>query len=276
MENQNVQVQEEQALTLNDLFFILKRNLILILCVTLLITGIGAVYGFCFKSYTYQANATIMVKADSQSVSAAIYNDTTQALRMVVTITEFIENDLVLTKTAEKLAATEQEVKSIKNMLKNGISIKNTEDSLIINMSMKSSVEKLYEAEEDIFVVEALNTLIETAQEVSKTPLLDSEGKPTVDDKGNPKYKYAFIADNIQDLSLPDNTQYTASRGASLVIIICFIAGLVIGYLIALLRHIFDDTFKTKDDLENMTGFPILACIEDIPVSSVQAQGGKK
>ena len=124
---------------------------------------------------------------------------------------------------------------------------------------------------EDIFVVQALNTLIETAQEISNTPLLDVDGNIIFDEKGNVEYKYEFIAGNIQDLSLPDNERYTAKRGASIVVIICFIVGLVIGYLVALFKHMLDDTFRTKEDLENVTGYPILACIDDIP-----ATGGNK
>lgn len=272
MENQNVQVYEEsQSLTLKDLFFILRRNLILIACVTIFITALGCVYGFFFKSYTYSADATIMVKADSQSASAEKYNDTTLALKMVETIKEFLVDDIVITKTAEKLADSENEVNAIKNMLKGGISIDSTEESLIVRINFKSSVKKLHENEEEIFVVKAINTLIETAQEVSNTPLFDADGNIKVDDKGNVEYKYEFVAGNIQDLSLPSNTQYDASRGAAIVVIICFIIGAVIGYLIALFRHMLDDTFKTKEDLENITGYPILACIDDIPTT-----GGSK
>lgn len=272
MENQNVQVYEEsQSLTLKDLFFILRRNIILIACVTIFITALGCVYGFFFKSYTYSTDATILVKADSQSASAEKYNDTTLALKMVETIKEFLVDDIVLTKTAEKLAKTENEVNAIKNMLKSGISIDSTEESLIVRIGMKSSVEKLNSEKEDIFVVQALNTLIETAQEISNTPLLDVDGNIIFDEKGNVEYKYEFIAGNIQDLSLPDNERYTAKRGASIVVIICFIVGLVIGYLVALFKHMLDDTFRTKEDLENVTGYPILACIDDIP-----ATGGNK
>lgn len=268
MENENLQVVEENnALTLKDLFFIFKRNILMIGLVTFVVTLIGAVYGFCFKDYTYSSKTTIMVKSDSQSTSASNYNDTLQSLRIVNTIKEFIMDDLVLEATAKELTPLsendpkyENNVKQIKSILKSSVTLNNSEESLIITISMKSTILHL-ENSEEIFVVDAINTLIANAKELSNLPLTDNDGNLVLDEKGNVQYKYQFIANNIQDL-LPAK-DYSASRGASIVVIICFIVGLVVGYLIALFRYLLDDTFKTKEDLEKTTGISVLAFIED-------------
>lgn len=269
MENENLQVVEESnSLTLKDLLFIFKRNILVIGLITLVVTLIGFVYGFYFKPYTYSTYATIMVKSDSQSTSASNYNDTLQSLRIVNTIKEFILDDLVLESTAEELTSLsendpkyDENVKQIKAALKDGIKLSNSEESLIITVSMKSSVLKL-EGSEEIFVVDAVNSLIESAQEISNILLVDENGELILDEKGKVQYKYQFIANNIQDLY--PATDYSASRGAVLVVAICFIVGLVAGYLVALAKYLLDDTFKTKEDLEKATNISVLAFIEEV------------
>ena len=269
MEKENLQVMEESnSLTLKDLLFIFKRNILIIGIITFVVTLIGFVYGFYFKAYTYSSYATIMVKADSQSTSANNYNDTLQSLRIVNTIKEFMLDDLVLESTAEDLTVLskndpkyEDSVKQIKAALKSGIRLSNSEESLIISVSMKSSVLKL-EGSEEIFVVDAINTLIENAQDISNIILVNEDGEPILDEKGNEQYKYQFIANNIQDLF--PASDYSASRGAVLVVAICFIIGLVAGYVVALTKYLLDDTFKTKEDLEKATNVSVLAFIEEV------------
>lgn len=269
MENENLQmVEENNGITLKDLLFILKRNVILITIVTVVITIIGIIYGFGFKSYTYATNVTFMVRTNNQSTTSSIYSDTSQALRMVNTIKEFIMDDLVLEQTAKELTpfATSDEkyessVKAIKSSLKNGISFSNSEDSLIVKVTMKSTIYQL-ENSDNVFVVDAANTLITEAQRISKLYATDENGNYETGNTGDKQYKYQYIANNIQELSWAK--EYSASRGATLVVAICFIVGFVLGYLTALIRYLLDDTLKTKEELEQITGVPVLAKIEPI------------
>lgn len=274
MENEKM-YEENKSLTLGDLFFIFKRNILIIVITTILVTLIGAVYGYGFKDYTYSSSTTIMVKSDSQSTSASNYNDTLQSLRIVTTIKEFITDEFVLDATARELTHLsesdpkyENDVKRIKNVLKNGLELDNSEESLIISISMRSNIQYL-ENTEKIFVVEAINTLIEKAKELSNIYLVDENGNFILGEDGQKQYKYQFIANNIQDLAPAKD--YSASRGATIVVIICFILGAIIGYLIALFKHLLDDTFKTKEDLEQATGLSVLAFITE-----AKSAGGAK
>ena len=63
---------------------------------------------------------------------------------------------------------------------------------------------------------------------------------------------------------------YSGTRGASKLIMMCGFIGVIVGYLFALMLYLLDDTYKTKEEVEEATGIPVLAFIEDI-----QYLGGK-
>ncbi len=269
MENQNLQTnQEKNSISLVDLLFVLKRNLLLIIGITFIFTLAGAIYGLNYKSYTYSTNATVMVRADSQSTSAGNYNDTVQSLRIIATVKDFIVNDVVMEAVAEELvekSGLDINVTYIKNVVKGGLSLSSEEDSLILTLSFRSTIYKLNSETEDIFVIDALNTVITKAQEVSATIIETTNAAGEI----KTEYKYPFVANNIQELSFAKN--YSGTRGAAKVIMLCCVIGAVVGYLLALMLYLLDDTYKTKEEVEEATGIPVLAFIEDI-----QLTGGTK
>ena len=209
-----------------------------------------------------------MVRGDSQSSTAGNYNDTIQSLRIISTVKDFIVNDVVMEAVAEELAlnagkdindpANKGYINYIKNVVRGGISLSSEENSLILTLNFSSTIYKLDEKSENAFVIDALNTVIKKAQEVSATTIETTNANGEV----RTEYKYPFVANNIQELSF--SKTYSASRGASKLIMICGFIGVIVGYLFALMLYLLDDTYKTKEEVEEATGIPVLAFIEDI------------
>ena len=64
---------EEKGLSLNDLFFLAKKNWLLILIVIFVSILSGAIYGFGIRKTTYSADATAIVMAESSTATANGY-----------------------------------------------------------------------------------------------------------------------------------------------------------------------------------------------------------
>ena len=59
MENENK--VEEQGLSISDIFFIVKKNIIFIIIITMIFTLVGGFYAVKVKKPTYTAISTAMV-----------------------------------------------------------------------------------------------------------------------------------------------------------------------------------------------------------------------
>ena len=219
-----------------------KTTLLFILLITsmFMITSCNKKDEEVNKKNYYITSATVMVRADSQSTSAGNYNDTVQSLRIMATVKDFITNDLVMEAAATDLIErmnvekTERNINSLKGVIKGGLSLNSEEESLILTLYFSSNKKFLNETlldeksniviDNNIFVIEVINTVIEKAKEVSATTI------ETTDATGNTKleYKYAFVANNIQELSW--SKTYSGSRGAAKLIIICTIISFIYFY----------------------------------------------
>ena len=73
--------------------------------------------------------------------------------------------------------------------------------------------------------------------------------------------------------SINPNPLTTLFPMISFVIIICFLVGLVASYAFFLVKYLLDDTYKSKNEFEDVTGLKIIAVIPDTKNTKNAAQG---
>lgn len=88
-----------EGISFLELFSLVKKNLVLILVVTVLFTACGAIYGNFVKKPVYSTTATAVIQVDNSSLSE--YNAFVYAQYLVNSMAEFIVSDNVTKEVAK-------------------------------------------------------------------------------------------------------------------------------------------------------------------------------
>lgn len=95
--NENEVVKE--GISFSEILFLIKRNILMIIIVTLVFTGVGFVYGKFFCKPTYTATTTAVVQVENSSISE--YNAFVYSQYLVNSMAEFIVSDSVTKEVAK-------------------------------------------------------------------------------------------------------------------------------------------------------------------------------
>lgn len=190
---QNNSQNTNEGISFLELLSLVKKNLVLILVVTVLFTACGAIYGKFVKKPVYSATATAVIQVDNSSLSE--YNAFVYAQYLVNSMSEFIISDNVTKEVAKELideqyeiSHTEKEnsivhysnkeqkeiteqnyqkmITSKANAVKSGTKITTKDESLIIKITYSKEEENENTPGE---VLKTVGLIIEKTQEVAKT-----------------------------------------------------------------------------------------------------------
>lgn len=237
----NEEKYEEQGISLSDLLFLVKKNLILIFVITGCCALISGVYGFLIKQITYTATTSLIIDADpssSGSSSSSEYNYYSYSVNLTNTFKEFIVDDAVLRVALEDLQAKYPE-----------LTVQKIKDVITITTSTSSSIMKISAATNDS------QMSIDIANAVSNCAIECADASGTVS-----------LVDKLKVYGPAIET--TAKRGAALVCVIAVLVGLVGSFAIILIKYLTDNTYTSKDAFEKTFNINILACLQD-------AEGGE-
>jgi len=235
---------EEKGLSLNDLFFLAKKNWLLILIVIFVSILSGAIYGFGIRKTTYSADATAIVMAESSTATANGYQDYLYSNYLINTFKDFIVSDSVIELVKEEL----KEYNLSKKQILDSITVSVTTNSLILRIKAK--------AENNDLAITLANTVLEKAMEAANVT-------------ENGEYKYDVLANKLIDMEYA--YEATGSRGALTVLIISCLLGFIISFGIILIKYLIEDTFTSKEEFEQMFEIKVLALLP-----SIQINGGNK
>ena len=268
-EKQVVVEESSKGLTFKDILFIIRKHWIAI--VVFIVAGFvgGLTYSEVSKrvSPVYQSTGTMLVSYESEK-STSIATDYNFSNYITNTYVAFIKEDVVLSKAAEDLnTKVEQDLikrpmKFTVGTLKSNLSV--SASSLILKVS--------YTAKDPDDAKTIVDTIIDAAQYTADLPKTDEAGNIIVDAQGNPEPKYRFLNGNLTPVSV-------AKRGARVShtlrnAAIGLGAGVVLAFLYVLLRELFDNTFKSSEEIERLLGVPVLAGIPDYHFDD-EKKGGK-
>ena len=239
MKNQNANATN--GITFKDLYYIVLKHLITIIC----IIAVCMIGGFVFtklKKPIYNSTGTMLVSYEGSGSS--ISTDYTFSSYIANTFVVFITQDVVLDAVSQKTGIAV-------GVLKSNTTVKNS--SLILSVTYSC-----YDAKEAQNICQ---TIIDTAQEIADT--MDDENKPV----------YHLLYDNLKVLS---NAKTGTRKSVTVKIVaVSFILSLVLACTYVFLYETFNNKFKSSEEVERALGFPVLAGIPAYTFDD-EEKGGKK
>lgn len=231
------QVEQTSEISLLDLYKILKNNFILILVLTLLIGTIAGVFAFVIVDPKYKSNADIMVQVPFEGSSENF--DLINAQRLLPIVAEFLQSERVLDNVIDELGLdlTVAQIKS-------GLNVRSSTTSYFIYIS--------YESVDSQLSRDIVNTVIQEAITLA-----------------NADDDFSIFRNKITQTSTGKLGTYS-SPNRPLYVIIGLILGGIVGVGIALIKELFNNTYKSKEQLEQNFGIQVLGVIPQFEVKEVK------
>lgn len=275
----NRREEEKGENIVSVIFFAAKRFWILILAIVLCFTACGVVYSYLRKP-NYTASEKIVYKAQNTFEDATAYHINAMDA-FVDTIIDFCDEDVVIdranfyysmylnqkSKEGENYSVNDyiaqekendsyakQEVKTAR-IVKSNIEIEETPEEEKNGAKFSFSVK--YTDKNAVAAVEKLKILVFA---------IDMESRVTVvvDNKTVNKY-FAGIENELMDFG---TEEITSDLSRFRIVLVAFILGALASCAIVYAIYLFDNTVKTKEELEQLTGASSL--------SYISRQGGTK
>ena len=243
--------EKNEGITFRMILYLCKKNLLLIIIITLLATVIASIYGFVFKPYSYTSTATALCEADVSSVGGTNeYSSYSYSVYLTNTFKDFITSQPVLDEAKSILDETKKtkggDYPSVTTAyIKDAISIQLNDYSVMVFISCKTSNQELSADMANA----VLNSAIDQANQIDP-----NTGKP----------KYQVLYDKLKFVE--PATLSTGSRGALTVSLIGLAIGLVISFVVVFIKYVADDTYTSKEDFKNDFNINILASIPDVEI----------
>ena len=241
---ENLKNNTVDGISLGDIFFLFKKNILLIAIITAIITVIGGIYAVGFKDTTYSTTATAMIVVPSNSNDDERQLDYSYALNLMHTYEDYIQSNAVLKKVGEELkkeyADKYPESYYSPNFIRRCIQIEMQQYSLILTVRGESVVDKE-------FTINLVNKVMKCTKILVDEELKAGDVKPLANT--------FVVIDEAENVS--------ASKGTLVVLIISFVLGLIVGLLVVFVKYLINDTYTSKDDFEKSTGVNVLVLLPD-------------
>lgn len=224
---------EENTISLQEIAYALKKRWKLIALITIAATLVSAILSFFVIKPQYEAKTKLFIgKQESQDNNAYNNNDVMMYQQLMKTYAELVKTSDLVTK-AVKSADLDYNQKEIKEILKN-LNATPSSETQILDLSFKGGNPK-----EVLKLTEAI-----TSEFISESKELIPNG-------------------NVQVIQKPQLPEKPVSPNKKLNILIAFVLGLMVGVGVVLLLEYLDNTFKSREDLENTLDLPIIGTIPD-------------
>lgn len=231
------QLEQTNEISLLDLFKILKSNLVLIILSTLLIGIIAGLYAYLVAEPQYKSNAYVMVQVQTGTGTEDSF-DLVNAQRLMATAADLISMPIVLEQVIDDLG-----LDITAKQLESSLTVTSSTTSYFINISYLSGDPSLSE--------QVVNSVIDEAIDFANTNV-------------------AILKDNIIRTSTAQEGVYD-SPNKVLYIAIGIILGGILGVGIAFVKELFNNTFRTKEQLESAFGIQVLGVIPEFEVKETRS-----
>lgn len=223
---------KETEIDLRVIFNVLRKNIILIILVTLIFASGMFVFSKFFIEKKYEASAMLIVNnksSDSQTINS---NEIVAAQDLAEVYAIIIKSDTVLQQVIDDL-----KLNMSYEALRNSISVSSVNSTQVIQISMRHTnaefAKKVVES-----IVEVAPPIIMDKVEAGSVKVI-SEAK--ISNNGNP---------------VSPNTMKNTILGAGV--------GLIVILLILFIKEMSNKTFKTEEDIVNTLDVPLIGVIPKI------------
>lgn len=237
-----------EELDLKELFSMFWSKKAEIVFITLILMVVGVFYSYFFITPVYTAKTDLVLVQSSATAaqtgtSTITTTDITMNSKLVSTYSELIKKNTVLGQVATNLNISEED----KEELKDNISVNAVSNTEIIEI--------IVEAKDP-------NYAAEVANEIAK---VFSEKIVEIYNISN-----IYLLDRAQAPENPSNVNHMKD-----IVIFAFI-GVVIASAYVLIANMLDNTIKTEEDIEKLTGLVVLTAIPDYETEMKNVRGGKR
>lgn len=218
------------GMTFRQLLLILRANVFIIVAIIVIAALVGIVY-YTTEKPEYSARQSLIVRCvnsnGENSMSTANLNTIVESCKQTVVIEE--ANRLYFGgEGAEGYAIFSSNL---------SVSYNSEQTSYYIYIAYTDS-----DRDE---AAKKVNCLVEAASTVGAK--LASEG----------------LSMTVTFMEVNDDPDISAQSNAKLVLALCIVAGVIVAVLVVLFRYLLDDTVKTKEELERITGTKVFAFLGD-------------
>jgi len=230
------QLETTNEISLLDLIKILRSNMLLIIIATLLFGLIAGAYAYFIADPQYKSNAYVMVQVQVESGTNDSF-DLVNAQRLMATAADLISMPIVLEKVVADLGLSISAAQ-----LESNLTVSSSTTSYFINVS--------YLAGDPALSKEIVNEVIDEAIAFANANV-------------------AILENNIIRTSTAKEGVYD-SPNKVLYVVIGIILGGIVGVGIAFIKELFNNTFRTKDQLEQAFGIQVLGVIPEFEVKETR------
>lgn len=238
--------EQEEGISLLDFLNILSRNIWVIAATIVVFMAFGFIYIFGIAKPVYQSKCSVMVQFENQTTETS---DISNSLKIVVTVAEFMQDEMILKKTASSLK--EQNILISPKEIKSGLTVHYSSTSLNITVKFESN-------DKDICPL-VVDQIIHSAEQTANN---------TLNENGDPYYK--SICNAISQIGKASEP-VDSSTSKILLVLIFFLSGGVLGVLLALLRNLLTNYIHDKEEIEREFDVLVVGVIPEFP----NDKGGK-
>lgn len=246
------------GITFRQLLLIVRANIFLIVAIIVIATVIGTVYYMTRKTtYTATRSMIVICKNDETESDSNIYNDLTATSRIIPTIAGFCKQEVVISRAQEIYDTSNSGTIS-----KGGVSVSYDEsgNNYFMYISYTDVTPELARAKV-MAISMAEKEIVETKDENGKSVYVRMSTNIT-------------FVDNIADMVDSGNIPCSVNSGSKMTVVLAFIIGVIAAVLVVLLRYLLDDTLKTKEELERVTGTQVFAFLNDVNTERENGKNG--
>lgn len=220
----------ETTIDLKDIVYILKKHLNLLIILPVVAALVAGIVSFFILSPVYQANANILINRPTSDVGGTTTNpnDITAYQKLVSTYAELTKLDIVYKEAGTQIGLDDDAIKALAST----ISVSPKGDTQILTISVQSEEPELAQQ----YVAALAQSLKVTGAE-------------------------KLGQDNIQLLDEPVLPQSPVAPNKVMNVAIAFVLGSMIAVFIAFLIEYLDTRIKRPEEIEQITGLPIIGMI---------------
>jgi capsular polysaccharide biosynthesis protein len=226
--------EEYETIDLREIFLLVKKNILMILAVTITSAAVGFLISAFLLSPQYEASATLIVNSrEDQTAQTTITNDQiTSATKLVDTYSVILTSDTVLDKAIADLGLTLDYEELLDKV---------TVESVNGTQVMKISVQD----EDPVLAQRIVANIVEQAPKI----IIQTVKAGSVE--------VISQAKTAEEPVSPKKVMNTAIAG---------ILGLVLALGFVLLRNVMNNKFMTDDDISKKLGLTVLGVIPQIDI----------
>ncbi|MEB8305371.1 YveK family protein [Staphylococcus xylosus] len=217
----------ESTIDLTKILEILRKNMKVLIILSLLGLVISAIISFFFLDEKYQASTQVLVnqkESDTQMMAQEVQSN----IQLVNTYSEIVKSPRILDKVSKELNR-----KYSSSEISNMLTVNNQAESQLLNIAIESK---------------SGNDSEKVANKISE---VFSEEVPDI-----------MNVDNVSVLSTADDTAKQVAPKTVVNLIIGLITGLILALLIIFIKEMIDKRIKSEEDVENELEIPVLGSIQ--------------